>query len=420
MLTDGSGASFGMTTISLKPWEEREKNADEIISEIQAKTKHIKDAEIQFFPPPPVPGFGNANGFELRLLDKTGSGDMQKLNEVTKNFMEAVKKRKEIKSIFTSFNPTFPQYLINMDQEIASKKGITVDNAMSNLQTLMGSFYATNFIRFGQMYKVMVQSDPKFRALPEDILKLRVKNINGEMVPYSLFCKIERIYGPEQLTRYNMYLSSNINGESADGYSSGDAIKAIEEVAQSNLPNGYFYEWSGITREEIASGNQVIYIFSICLIFVYLLLAAQYESLLLPLPVLISLPVGIFGSLSFLYLTGLENNIYAQVAMIMLIGLLGKNAILIIEYAVLKRKQGFSIVEAAKEGSVARLRPILMTSFAFIAGLLPLMFASGAGAIGNKTIGTAAAGGMLFGTVFGILIIPGLYVLFSKLNFKTK
>ncbi|MFN6040015.1 MAG: efflux RND transporter permease subunit, partial [Bacteroidota bacterium] len=288
MLTDGSGASFGMTTISLKPWEEREKNADEIISEIQAKTKHIKDAEIQFFPPPPVPGFGNANGFELRLLDKTGSGDMQKLNEVTKNFMEAVKKRKEIKSIFTSFNPTFPQYLINMDQEIASKKGITVDNAMSNLQTLMGSFYATNFIRFGQMYKVMVQSDPKFRALPEDILKLRVKNINGEMVPYSLFCKIERIYGPEQLTRYNMYLSSNINGESADGYSSGDAIKAIEEVAQSNLPNGYFYEWSGITREEIASGNQVIYIFSICLIFVYLLLAAQYESLLLPLPVLIS------------------------------------------------------------------------------------------------------------------------------------
>ena len=420
ILTDGSGASFGMTTISLKPWEKREKNADEIISEIQAKTRHIKDAEIQFFPPPPVPGFGNANGFELRLLDKTGTGDMQKLNEVTKNFMEAVKKRKEIKSIFTSFNPTFPQYLIHVDQEIASKKGITVDNAMSNLQTLMGSFYATNFIRFGQMYKVMVQSDPKFRALPEDILKLRVKNSNGEMVPYSLFCKIERIYGPEQLTRYNMYLSSNINGESADGYSSGDAIKAIEEVAQSNLPNGFYYEWSGITREEIASGNQVIYIFSICLIFVYLLLAAQYESLLLPLPVLISLPVGIFGSLLFLYLTGLENNIYAQVAMIMLIGLLGKNAILIIEYAVLKHKQGFSIVEAAKEGSVARLRPILMTSFAFIAGLLPLMFASGAGAIGNRTIGTAAAGGMLFGTVFGILIVPGLYVLFSKLTFKIK
>lgn len=420
MMTDGSGASFGMSTISLKAWKDRNKTADEIIALLEEKTKHIKDAEIQFFPPPAVPGFGNASGFELRLLDKTGSGNLQQTYDVTLKFIEEVKKRKEIKDIFTSFNPTFPQYLIHIDQDVASKKGISVDNAMSNLQTLMGSFYATNFIRFGQMYKVMLQADPKYRAQPEDILKLRVKNKDGEMVPYSLFSKIERIYGPEQLTRYNMYTSAMLNGEAADGYSSGDAIKAIEEVAKSTLPRGYSYDWSGMTREEIASGNQVIFIFSICLIFVYLLLSAQYESFLLPLPVLLSLPVGIFGSLFLLWILGLENNIYAQVAMVMLIGLLGKNAILIVEYAIIKQKQGLSAIEAAKEGAMARLRPILMTSFAFIAGLIPLMMASGAGAIGNKTIGTAAAGGMLFGTIFGVLIIPGLYVMFAKNKPKHK
>jgi HAE1 family hydrophobic/amphiphilic exporter-1 len=266
----------------------------------------------------------------------------------------------------------------------------------------------------------MLQADPKYRAQPEDILKLRVKNKDGEMVPYSLFSKIERVYGPEQLTRYNMYISAMLNGEAADGFSSGDAITAIEEVAKENLPRGYTYEWSGMTREEIASGNQVVYIFIICIIFVYLLLSAQYESFLLPLPVLLSLPVGIFGSLFLLFITGLENNIYAQVAMVMLIGLLGKNAILIVEFAILKQKEGLSALEAAKEGAVARLRPILMTSFAFIAGLIPLMLASGAGAIGNKTIGTAAAGGMLFGTLFGVLVVPGLYILFSKKQKHTK
>lgn len=418
MMTDGSGASFGMSTISLRPWKDRERTADEIIDDLQEKTKHIKDAEIQFFPPPAVPGFGNAGGFELRILDKTGSGDLQQTYKVSQDFIAAVQKREEIKNIFTSFNPTFPQYLIHIDQEIAAKKGITADNAMSNLQTLIGSYYATNFIRFGQMYKVMLQSDPKFRSQPEDILKLRIKNKDGEMVPYSLFSRIERVYGPEQLTRYNMYTSAMLNGDAADGFSSGDAIKAIEEVAVENLPRGYSYEWSGMTREEIASGNQVVLIFLLCLLFVYLLLAAQYESFLLPLPVLLSLPTGIFGSLFFLYLLGLENNIYAQVAMVMLIGLLGKNAILIVEFAILKQKEGKSAIEAAIEGAVARLRPILMTSFAFIAGLIPLMLASGAGAIGNKTIGTAAAGGMLFGTIFGIVVVPGLYVLFSTIKSK--
>lgn len=416
MMTDGVGASFGMATINLKPWEERKATADDIIDELKERTKDIQDADIQFFPPPAVPGFGNASGFEMRLLDKTGSGNLQKTNEVANKFIEALKKRPEIKEAFSSFNPTFPQYLIHVDQDMAAKKGISVDAAMSNLQSLIGSFYATNFILFGQMYKVMVQADPKYRALPEDVMKLRIKNKNGEMVPYSVFSRIERVYGPEQLTRYNMYVSAMINGEAADGYSSGDAIKAIEEVAKAELTRGYTYEWSGMTREEVLSGDQVIYIFAICLLFVYLLLAAQYESFLLPLPVLLSLPVGVFGSLFFLWIFGLENNIYAQVAMIMLIGLLGKNAILIVEFAVLKQKQGMNIINAAIEGAVARFRPILMTSFAFVAGLIPLMIATGAGAIGNRTIGTASAGGMLLGTIFGIVLIPGLFVAFASIG----
>lgn len=414
MMTDGAGASFGMSTINLRAWDQRKESANEIIELLKENTKHITDADIQFFPPPAVPGFGNANGFELRVLDKTGSGNLQQTAQVTKAFVEAVKKEAAIKEAFTSFNPDFPQYLIHIDQDVASKKGISADDAMSNLQTLIGSYYATNFIRFGQMYKVMVQADPKYRAMPDDVLKLRIKNRYGEMVPYSVFSRIERVYGPEQLTRYNMYTSAMINGEPAAGYSSGDAIAAIEKVATQQLPAGYTYEWSGMTREEILSGNQVIYVFMICLLFVYLLLCAQYESFLLPLPVILSLPFGIFGSLFLLYVTGLENNIYAQVAMVMLIGLLGKNAILIVEFAVLKQKEGMNLVQAAIEGAIARLRPILMTSFAFIAGLIPLIIASGAGSIGNRTIGTASAGGMLFGTILGVIFIPGLFILFAK------
>ncbi|MDP5122221.1 MAG: efflux RND transporter permease subunit, partial [Spirosomaceae bacterium] len=269
-------------------------------------------------------------------------------------------------------------------------------------------------------YKVMIQASPEYRALPEDILKFRIKGATGESVPYSVFMKVKRVYGPEQLTRYNMYTSAMVNGEAAVGYSSGDAIKAVEEVAKAELPKGFTFEWSGMTREEVLSGNQIGYIFLICLVFVYLLLAAQYESFLLPLPVLLSLPVGVLGSLALLWALGLENNIYAQVAMIMLIGLLGKNAILIIEFAVLKRSEGQTIINAAINGAVSRFRPILMTSFAFIAGLIPLMLASGAGAIGNKTIGTAAAGGMFLGTVIGVLVIPGLYVAFESFGRKKR
>lgn len=416
MMTDGVGSSFGMSTISLKPWDERERVDTEIIQELIQKTRAIKGADIQFFPPPAVPGFGNANGFELRVLDKTGSGDLNKLAKITDDWVAALREREEIKEIFSSFDPTFPQFMIEVDQQAAAKRFINVDMALSNLQTLIGSYYATNFIRYGLMYKVMVQAKPEFRAQPEDLMKLRVKNAKGEMVPYSAFLKINKVYGPEQITRYNMYNAAMVNGEPAKGYSSGDAIRVIEETAQEFLPRGYDYEWSGMTREEIASGNQVVIIFAICLLFVYLLLSAQYESFLLPMPVLLFLPIGVFGSFLFLKLFGLENNIYAQVAMVMLIGLLGKNAILIVEFANLKQKEGASVLKASIEGATARLRPILMTSLAFTAGLIPLMLASGAGAIGNKTIGTAAAGGMIFGTVFGVLVIPGLYVWFASIK----
>lgn len=416
MMTDGSGASFGMSTINLKSWNDRKESAKQLIERLESETRHIKDADIQFFPPPAVPGFGNAGGFEFRILDKTGSGNLTALDGVTKNFLKELEKRPEIKSAFTSFDPNFPQYLIHLDQAVAAKKGVNVQDAMENLQTLLGSEYATNFIRFGQMYKVMVQSDPKYRALPEDVLSLRLKNRDGEMVPYSNFCSIERVYGPEQLTRYNMYTAAMVNGEAASGYSSGQAIDAIEEVARQVLPRGYGHEYSGMTREEIESGNQVIIIFIICLVFVYLLLAAQYESFALPLAVLLSLPIGVFGSLFFLWIAGLENNIYAQVAMVMLIGLLGKNAILIVEFAVIKQKEGMSLLEASVAGAEARLRPILMTSFAFVAGLVPLIFASGAGEIGNRTIGTASAGGMIIGTVLGVLCIPGLFYVFGRVK----
>ncbi|MCF1714987.1 efflux RND transporter permease subunit [Flavihumibacter sp. RY-1] len=414
LMNDVAGASYGMGMINLKPWDERKESVQDMMEELVTKTKHIKDAQIEFFPPPTVPGFGNASGFEFRVLDKTGTGNLQQTAAVTNQLIEKLEGSPVISGAFTSFDPSFPQYLIHIDYEMAAKKGVTVDNAMSTLQTLLGSYYATNFIRFGQMYKVMVQAYPQYRKNPDDILQLYVKNNQGEMVPYSTFVQLERVYGPEQLTRYNMYTSAMVTGDSKPGFSSGDAIKAIEEAA-ADLPRGFSYEWSGMTREQILSGNQAVYIFLICLIFVYLLLAAQYESFLLPLPVLLSLPAGIFGAFFGLWALGLENNIYAQVALVMLIGLLGKNAILIVEFAIQRREEGRSVLEAAVEGAASRLRPILMTSFAFIAGLLPLCLASGAGAMGNRSIGTAAAGGMLIGTLFGVLVIPGLYVLFASL-----
>ena len=415
IVTEIAGASYGMGMINLKDWSDRDISVTEFIALLSEKTKGISDAQIEIFAPPTVPGFGNTSGFELRLLDKSG-GSITNTDEVTKNFIKELNASPEIQNSFTSFDATFPQYLIHIDYDLAAKKGISVDNAMATLQTMLGSFYATNFIRFSQMYKVMVQASPQFRKNPESILDMYLKNDAGEMVPFSTFIKLERVYGPEVLTRYNMYMSAMINGEPAEGFSSGEAIAAVEKIAAEKLPSRFELEWSGMTREEILSGNQTIYIFALCILFVYLLLAAQYESLLLPFPVLLSLPVGVFGSYLALLMVGLDNNIYAQVALVMLIGLLAKNAILIVEFAMAQNKIGRDIVEAAIEGARLRFRPILMTSFAFISGLIPLCIASGAGAVGNRSIGTAAAGGMLIGTVFGLVIIPGLYILFAKLE----
>lgn len=418
LITEGIGPSFGMVMINLKHWNDRKESVDDVMNLVKERIKNVQDAEIEFFPPPAVPGYGNASGFEFRILDKTGQGDLVALEKVTNDFNDELKKNPDIKSAFSSFNASFPQYRLNFDYDAASAKGVSVDNAMSTLQTLIGSEYATNFIRFGQMYKVMVQAKPKYRAMPENLEDLYVKNNSGEMVPFSSFVQLERIFGPEQITRYNMYPSAMVNGEPVPGKSSGDAIQAIKNQMESTLPKGYTYDWSGMTRDEIESGDQAIYIFAVCLIFVYLLLSAQYESFLLPLPVILALPTGIFGAYFLIWALGLEMNIYAQIALVMLIGLLGKNGILIVEFAILKQKEGMPKLKAAVEGAKARLRPILMTSFAIIAGLIPLMLANGAGAIGNNTIGSATVGGMLIGTLFGVVVIPGLYVVFAPKNMK--
>ncbi|MDQ0109635.1 HAE1 family hydrophobic/amphiphilic exporter-1 [Chitinophaga terrae (ex Kim and Jung 2007)] len=420
VLTEGTGSNSGTCLINLKDWNERKHSAEEIIEELEEKAKDIPGATIEFFQPPAVPGYGAAGGFDLRLLDKTGTSDYKKFEKVNTDFVAALRKRKELTALFSFYSASYPQYMLKIDNEIAQQKGVTIANAMQTLGTLVGSNYETSFIRFGRLYKVMVQAAPQYRALPEDIMKLYVKNDHDEMVPISTFMKMEKMYGLNEITRYNMFTSSAIKGSPAPGYSSGDAIKAIQEVAAATLPRGYDIDWGGMTKDEVGRGNEAIYIFLICLAFVYMILASQYESFLLPLAVILSLPAGIFGAFLFLKLLNLENNIYAQVGMVMLIGLLGKNAVLIVEFAAQKHQQGVSVFRSAIEGAKVRFRPILMTSLAFIAGLIPLVFATGPGAIGNRTIGTAAAGGMLFGTVFGVIVVPGLYYLFAKLASKRK
>jgi len=418
ILSEGTGANSGTCLVNLKDWSERKHSVQQIIDEFEEKAKDIKGATIEFFPPPAVPGYGAAGGFELRLLDRAGTGDFKLMETVNNNFVAALNKRPELTSVFSFYSASFPQYMLIVDNDAAQQKGVTIDNAMNTLSTLVGSNYETNFIRFGRQYKVMVQASPQYRALPEDIMKLFVKNNKDEMVPYSAFMHMEKVYGLSEITRHNLYNSSEISGGPAPCYSSGAAINAITEVAKKTLPRGFGIDWAGISKDEVGQGNQAIYIFIICLAFVYLLLAAQYESFVLPFPVILSLPAGIFGAFLLLKLLGLENNIYAQVAMVMLIGLLGKNAVLIVEFAVQKHRAGSTVLQAAVEGAGVRFRPILMTSFAFIAGLIPLVIASGPGAVGNRTIGSAAAGGMLFGTLFGVLLIPGLYFLFAKISEK--
>jgi HAE1 family hydrophobic/amphiphilic exporter-1 len=418
VLTEGTGANSGTCLINLKSWEDRKNSVQDVIAELERKSEDIRGATIEFFQPPAVPGYGAAGGFELRLLDKAGSGDFKKMETVSRDFVKELNKRPELASVFTFYSASFPQYMLHIDNDLAQQKGVTIENAMNTLSTLVGSNYETNFIKFDRQYKVMVQASPEYRALPQDILKLYVKNDRDEMVPFSAFMRMDKVYGLSEITRHNMYNASEISGSSAPGYSSGAAISVINEVAKKTLPRGFGIDWAGISKDEVTRGNEAIYIFLICLGFVYLILAAQYESFILPLAVILSLPAGIFGAFLLLKLLGLENNIYAQVAMVMLIGLLGKNAVLIVEFAVQKHSAGESVLNAAMQGSAVRFRPILMTSFAFIAGLIPLVFASGPGAIGNRTIGTAAAGGMLFGTLFGVIVIPGLYYIFGSIAEK--
>ncbi len=414
ILTEGRGSNAGTCIINLKPWSDRKNSVHEVIEELEKETKNF-GAVIEYFEPPAVPGYGAAGGLSFRLLDKTNSGDYYSFDKINKQFMEDLGKRKELTGLFTFYAANYPQYEIIIDNQKAMQKGVSIGAAMENLNILVGSTFEQGFIRFNNYFRVYTQADPSFRRNPNDLLKYYVKNDKGEMVPYSAFMTLKKRQGPNEITRYNLYNSATIRAIPAKGYTTGESIKVINEVAKKTLPNGYDVAWEGLTFDEAQRGNEAILIFGIVLVFVYFVLAAQYESFILPFAVILSLPAGIFGTFFMLKLFGLANDIYAQVGLVMLVGLLGKNAVLIVEFAVQKTQQGMSILEAAIEGAKVRFRPILMTSFAFIAGLIPLVKATGAGAIGNRTIGTAALGGMLFGTIFGVLLIPGLYYIFAKL-----
>ncbi|WP_299799009.1 efflux RND transporter permease subunit [uncultured Maribacter sp.] len=414
IMTEGRGSNAGTVLINLKSWGDRHHSVHEIMEELEEETKDL-GAVIEYFEPPAVPGFGSSGGFSMRLLDKTDGTDYHEFEKINNDFMEALSQRDELTGLFTFYSANYPQYELKINNKIAMQKGVSISKAMENLNILIGSTYEQGFIRFGRFFKVYTQAAPEYRALPSDLEKLFVKNEEGEMVPYSAFMSMEKKLGPNEITRYNLYNSASIRGLPAEGYTSGDAIAAINEVAERTLPRGFDVAWEGLSYDEAQRGNESIYIFLVVLIFVYFVLAAQYESFLLPFAILLSLPIGILGSFFMLKTMGLANDVYAQIGLIMLVGLLGKNGVLIVEFAVQKRRQGSTILESAIEGAKVRFRPILMTSFAFIAGLIPLVVAHGAGAIANKTIGGSAMGGMLMGTLIGVLIIPGLYYIFATM-----
>ena len=418
----GQGNSYGTLIIKLKDWKERGKgeDANRVIGTLYMQAQSlIKDARVLLFAPPMIPGYSVTNGFEFNLQDKTG-GDLNTFYEVAQEFLGKLKERPEIATAQTSFNPTFPQYMIDIDAAKCKQAGISPNDILTTLQGYYGGIYASNFNRFGKLYRVMIQADPRYRINPESLQNVKIRNGN-EMAPISQFMTLTKVYGPDNIKRFNMFTSMSVNGSPADGYSSGQAIKAIEEVAAQSLPTGYGFEFSGMTREEqSSSGSTTAMIFALCFVFVYLLLSAQYESYILPLVVLLSVPSGLMGSFIFAQIMGVENNIYMQIALIMLIGLLAKNAILITEFALDRRKTGMSITEAAVSGASARLRPILMTSLAMVIGLLPLMFAHGVGANGNSTLGTGAIGGMFIGMICQIFIVPALFVVFEHIQEKVK
>jgi hydrophobic/amphiphilic exporter-1 (mainly G- bacteria), HAE1 family len=414
IVANANSSNYAVGFIRMKPQGERGdvNRIDEVIGLINQKFSVIKEANIFLFVFPTVQGFGNTSGFEFILQDRTG-GALDKLSATTQGFIGELMKREEIMYAFTTFNTGNPQYNIKIDEAKAKQLNISISELLQTLQVYYGSSFASDFNRFGKFYRVIVQADIAYRTDASSLQNIFVKNESGKMVPVSSVVTLERTYGPETVTRNNLFNSVTINGMPKPGYSSGDAIKAIQEVAENTLPRGYSYEFSGMTREELGSGSQTSLIFLLSLLFVYFLLAAQYESYILPLAVILTIPTGILGVFAFIGLTGIENNIYVQVGLIMLIGLLAKNAILIVEFAVQKRKAGLSLVESALEASKLRLRPILMTSFAFVVGLLPLTWATGGSSLGNRSIGTGALGGMLTGVLLGVFVIPVLFVIFQ-------
>jgi len=417
-MISGTGSNYGMIIMELKHWKERsgkDQDIQGLIRKLFAETESIKDARIIFFSPPTIQGFSASSGFEFQLQDRAG-GTIQRLNEVTEKFLAALRERPEIQFASTPFNPNFPQYEITVDVAKAKRAGLSVNDILGVMQGYYGGVYASNFNRFGKQFRVMYQSEPEYRNNPESLNLVQVRNAKGEMAPITQFITLERVYGAQAINRFNLFTSVAVNGAINQGYSSGDAIRVIQEVADEVLPTGYGYEFSGMTREEMTSSGQTLYIFLLCLIFVYFLLAGQYESYLLPLAVILSLPVGMAGTFIFVKLFDISNNIYVQITLIMLIGLLAKNAILIVEYAIARRRRGMGLIQSAISGAEARFRPILMTSFAFIMGLIPLMTATGAGANGNQSIGTGAIGGMLIGTLFGVFFVPMLYVIFQGIQ----
>ena len=418
----GQGSSYGTFICRLKPWDERGKGQDinSVIGQLYMQTQGlVKDARVLLFAPPMIPGYSITNGFEFNLQDKTG-GSLDAFYSMAQNFLEKLNERPEIAAARTSFNPNYPQYMVDIDVAKCKEAGLTPNLLLTTLQGYYGGLYASNFNRFGKLYRVMIQADANFRVNPETLNQIMVRNGN-EMAPITQFITLRKIYGPDNIKRFNMFTAMSVNGSPADGYSSGQAIKAIEEVAAETLPTGYSYEYSGMTREEQSTGGSTTaMIFLLCLVFVYLLLSAQYESYILPLGVILSVPFGLMGSFIFATFMGIENNIYMQIALIMLIGLLAKNAILITEFALERRLSGMSIISAAVLGASARLRPILMTSLAMVIGLLPLMFASGVGANGNSSLGTGSIGGMLIGMICQIFIVPALFVAFQYLQEKIK
>jgi HAE1 family hydrophobic/amphiphilic exporter-1 len=429
----GQGPSYGSFIVKLKDWDQRglKESSTVVFANLYLRSRDVfKDAQVLFFQPPMVPGYGVTNGFTFNLQDRTG-GDIKKFFEVSQSFLTELTKRPEIESAQTTFNPNFPEYLIDIDAAKCKRAGISPSEILMTLQGYYGGLYSSNFNRFGKLYRVMVQGEPSERANYESLYKIKVRNAKGEMAPITEFIEVTPSFGPDNINRFNMYTSLAVNGNPAAGYTSGQAIQAINEVAAQYLPQGYSFEYSGQTREESAGGNTTAYVFLLCFVFIYLLLSAQYESYILPLSVLLSVPFGLLGSFLFIWgMSGLNsiipifgqasNNIYVQIALIMLIGLLAKNAILIVEFALERRRMGMSITWAAVLGAGARLRPIWMTSLAMIIGLLPLMFAFGVGANGNRALGTTAIGGMLIGMICQIFIVPVLFVVFQYLQEKVK